>query len=135
MAPPVTGPSDKALSRSQERVLGLVRASAEPTSAYDLLRQMKEDGITAPPVVYRALKALQERGLVHRLESLNAYVACDGPGHRHAGHFAICRLCGRVEETTDPAIDRLIGDWTRRLGFTPERQTLEVLGLCRDCAA
>jgi Fur family zinc uptake transcriptional regulator len=124
---------DGELSRWQRRVLDLVRVSEEPLSAYALLRLLKEDGITAPPVVYRALKALQDRGLVHRIESLNAYVPCDDPEHDHAGQFAICRRCGRVEEISDAGVDRLLDDWTERLGFAAERRTIEILGLCAAC--
>ena len=62
-------PPREGLSHWQQRVLDLVRASTEPSSAYDILREMKDDGITAPPVVYRALKGLLDRGLVHRIES------------------------------------------------------------------
>jgi len=130
-------PPRAGLSHWQQRVLDLVRASAEPASAYDILREMKGDGITAPPVVYRALKGLLDRGLVHRIESLNAYVACGGPDHHHThpAQFAICRDCGRVEEITDPAVDGLIEAWTGRIGFVADSRTIEILGRCRDCAA
>lgn len=128
-------PPRAGLTHWQQRVLDLVRASAEPASAYDILREMKDDGITAPPVVYRALKGLLDRGLVHRIESLNAYVICGGPDHhRHAAQFAICRECGRVEEISDPEVDRLIETWTGRIGFVADSRTIEILGRCRDCA-
>lgn len=131
-------PPRAGLSHWQQRVLDLVRASPEPASAYDILREMKGDGITAPPVVYRALKGLLDRGLVHRIESLSAYVVCGGPDHHHHTHpaqFAICRDCGRVEEITDPAVDGLIEAWTGRIGFVADSRTIEILGRCRDCAA
>ena len=124
------------LSHWQQRVLDLVRASTEPASAYDILREMKDDGITAPPVVYRALKGLLDRGLVHRIESLNAYVVCGGPDHHHhrPAQFAICRDCGRVEEIVDPEVDRLIDAWTSRIGFVADSRTIEIMGRCQDCA-
>lgn len=130
-------PPRAGLSHWQQRVLDLVRASAEPASAYDILREMKGDGITAPPVVYRALKGLLDRGLVHRIESLNAYVVCGGPDHHHThpAQFAICRDCGRVEEITDSAVDGLIEAWTGRIGFVADSRTIEILGRCRDCVA
>jgi Fur family zinc uptake transcriptional regulator len=130
-------PPREGLSHWQQRVLDLVRASTEPSSAYDILREMKDDGITAPPVVYRALKGLLDRGLVHRIESLNAYVVCGGADHphHHPAQFAICRECGRVEEITDPAVDQLIGAWTGRIGFVADSRTIEILGRCQDCVA
>jgi len=127
------GRTATSLSRWQQRVFDLVQGSEEPVTAYAILGRMKEDGITAPPVVYRALKALQDRGLIHRIESLNAYVPCDDPEHDHAGQFAICRRCGRVEEITDAEVDRLLDAWTNRLGFAADRRTIEILGLCAAC--
>lgn len=131
----LSGDKGEGLSRWQRRVFELVSASEEPLSAYAILRHMKDDGITAPPVVYRALKALQEKGLVHRIESLNAYVSCDDPEHDHAGQFAICRICGRVEEISDADVDRLLDQWTARLGFEAERRTIEIIGRCAACRA
>ena len=60
----------------------------------------------APPTVYRALDFLLEQGLIHKLESLHAFVGCDHPEHPHSSEFLICVDCGEVAELEDAAVDR-----------------------------
>ena len=66
-----------------EEVYDALRTLNRPMSAYQVLDQVREHGISAPPTVYRALEQLVEQGRVHRLESMNAYVACCDPEHQH----------------------------------------------------
>ncbi len=122
------------LTPLRRRVLELVWGGHAPVKAYDILEDLRrETGSAAPPTVYRALAFLLEAGLVHRLESLNAYVGCGGPGTPHVGQFLICRRCSAVAEIATPAIvSALIAD-ARRLGFAADRQTIEVKGLCAAC--
>src|SRR5262245_4876474 len=83
------------LTPLRRRVLELVWASHRPAGAYALLDRLREDGRgAAPPTVYRALDFLLERGLIHRIESLNAFVGCAHPGENHLVQFLICRSCG-----------------------------------------
>ena len=83
--------------------------------------------------MYRALEFLIEAGLVHRLDSLNAYIGCPDPSDSHAGQFLICRECRSVVELDDAEIDELVRAKVQRLGFTPENQVLEIQGLCVSC--
>jgi Fur family zinc uptake transcriptional regulator len=127
---------DGKLTRNQELVRQVLAGSDGPLSAYAILDALRGDGLRAPLQVYRALERLMERGLVHRLESLNAYVACS---HRHRpggmAVFAICGDCGDVTEFQDADVqDRLV----RRAEdqrFAMEHATVELHGRCRDCAA
>lgn len=122
------------LTRIRRRVLELVWGSHEPVKAYDLLELLHEEGRrAAPPTVYRALDFLQEQGLVHKIESLNAYVGCGAPGHEGEGQLLICRRCGQVAELDDQDINELITRKAARLGFEITRQTIEVEGLCGGC--
>jgi Fur family zinc uptake transcriptional regulator len=122
------------LTPVRRRVLELVWQRHAPIGAYEVLDLMRGDGRRVdPPTVYRALDFLRETGLVHRLESLNAYVGCSEPEAGHAGQFLICRDCRRVAEIEDPEIARTIDASAGRLGFRVGRQTVEVTGLCRDC--
>lgn len=122
------------LTPLRRRVLELVWERHEPAGAYDLLAALRGDGRRAdPPTVYRALDFLLQNGLVHRIESLNAYVGCGEPGEGHRGQFLICRTCHRVAELEDPAISALIVDKAETLGFRVRRQTIEVTGLCAAC--
>ena len=125
------------LTRNQELVLGALAHSAAPLSAYDILDRVRGDGVRAPLQVYRALDKLTERGLAHRLESLNAFVCC-ADAHCHQGGsiaFAICEACGKVEEFVEPGIDAKLKSWSKTSGFVPSRMTMELRGLCKDCAS
>lgn len=123
------------LTRNQELVLGTLNHSAGPLSAYDILDRLRAEGLRAPLQVYRALDKLVERGLAHRLESLNAFVACaDAHCHRKGLiAFAICERCGKVDEFSDPVIEGRLGGWAESEGFTVERTTMEIRGRCAEC--
>lgn len=125
------------LTRNQELVLGALAHSAGPLSAYDILDKVRDDGIRAPLQVYRALDKLVERGLAHRLESLNAFVCCSDAQCHAAGSiaFAICERCGKAEEFAEPQIEQRLRSWSKTAGFTPSKMTVELRGLCRDCTA
>ncbi len=124
------------LTPLRRRVLELVWRGHAPVKAYDILERLRREGRgAAPPTVYRALAFLLEAGLVHRIESLNAYVGCGGPGTPHIGQFLICRRCSTVAEIDAPAIARALVADARRLGFRADRQTVEIKGLCADCRA
>jgi len=122
------------LTPVRRRVLELIWQSHRPAGAYDLLAQMGGDGQkVAPPTVYRALDFLVEQGLVHRVESLNAFIGCTEPGHAVQQDIFICKSCGTAIEINDPDLSARIQADARALGFLVERQTIEVVGLCRDC--
>ena len=88
----------------RRRVLELVWASHRPIGAYEILDKLNRQGRkAAPPTVYRALEFLIEAELVHRLDSLNAFIGCPDPGSSHAGQFLICRRCRSVAELDDDA--------------------------------
>jgi Fur family zinc uptake transcriptional regulator len=124
------------LTHNQELVLGALAHSDAPLSAYDILDRVRDDGIRAPLQVYRALDRLVERGLAHRLESLNAFVCCADSECHTTGSiaFAICEKCGKVEEFADPAIERRLRGWSKESGFVPGKMTVELRGVCRGCA-
>ena len=119
----------------RRRVLTLVWDSHKPIGAYDILDKLGGEGkAAAPPTVYRALDFLIEAGLVHRLDSLNAFIGCPDPARSHAGQFLICRSCRTVVELDDPDIDAVVAKKAERLGFTSVQQMLEVQGLCGNCS-
>ena len=118
----------------RRRVLALVWDSHKPVGAYDILDQLGAEGRrAAPPTVYRALDFLIEAGLVHRLDSLNAFIGCPDPARSHSGQFLICRLCRTVLELNDLDIDKLVEDKAKQLGFSAVHQMLEIQGLCSEC--
>jgi Fur family zinc uptake transcriptional regulator len=123
------------LTPLRRQVLELVWNSHHPVKAYELLEQLRaqRSGV-APPTVYRTLEFLRERGLVHRLESLNAFVGCAAPEERHDSQFLICRVCGHVAELADPGVTKSLRDGARRLGFSIDRGIIEIEGICQTCA-
>ena len=122
------------LTAIRRRVLELVWASHEPVKAYDVLDILRnERSSAAPPTVYRALDFLQEEGLVHKIESLNAYVGCGKPGHMEGGQFLICSDCGEVAELADSDLVTLIRNQAEQLGFAIEEQVVEIKGRCAQC--
>jgi Fur family transcriptional regulator, zinc uptake regulator len=124
------------LTPLRAQVLGLVAAAGKPIKAYDLLDRMKSaSGSTAPPTVYRALDFLLEQGFIHRLASVNAFVSCHHPQIRHSVPFLICDRCQNAVELEDERIAQLLDTQAKALGFTPRAQTLEVHGVCAECAA
>ncbi len=122
------------LTDLRRQVLQLVWRGHEPVGAYALLEALKRshEG-AAPPTVYRALDFLIEHGLIHRIESLNAYVGCSRPERRHVSQFLICSQCGAAAELDDPAIAGAVLRRAGELGFLVEQQTIELRGLCPRC--
>jgi Fur family zinc uptake transcriptional regulator len=131
----------EALTKNQICVLERLEASTGPLSAYTLLDQLREKGFRAPLQVYRALDTLIKGGFVHRLESLNAFVACaeahyHGPGHAHGmTAFAICDICGQVMEMSDHDVGHQLDDWVRSTGFAAKKSVIEFRGTCAKCLA
>jgi Fur family zinc uptake transcriptional regulator len=123
------------LTALRRRVLELVWQSGQPVGAYALMDSLRREGQAAqPPTVYRALDFLLAQGLVHRLESRNAFVGCNHPGTVHSSQFLICVQCGRSEELEDPAIAATIVAAAQKRGFSVVRQSVEVEGTCSSCS-
>jgi len=120
----------------QAQVLAVLRRRRGPLSAYDILGEFREaNPKIAPTTIYRALAALTERGRVHRLESLNAYIACQCDRHQHAPVLSICDGCGAVEESVAPDVLKELSRVACKSGFAPTRHVIEVHGVCEACGA
>jgi Fur family zinc uptake transcriptional regulator len=128
-----------ALTKNQLLVLERLEAASGPLSAYTLLDQLREHGFRAPLQVYRALDTLLKSGFVHRLESLNAFVACAEPHDHSHGHsmtaFAICDKCGQVTEFSDELVGERLDQWVGSTGFVARKAVIEFRGTCGKCAA
>jgi len=122
------------LTEQRKTVLKLLCVSDKPLSAYELLDRLR--GVfknPSPPTVYRALGFLLEQGLVHKLESLHAYVGCTHPEHSHASQFLICDDCGEVTEVEDSSVAQSLNAAGKAVGFRAKRPVVEVLGTCAQC--
>ena len=123
------------LTSNQRSVLDALRASGTCRTAYELLEELRGSGFAAATSVYRALDALTAQGLVHRVESLNAFVACRHDPHATAPVLAICRECGHVDEVEPVGLGGLVDRWCDTARFRPERVTIEIIGRCGPCSA
>jgi Fur family zinc uptake transcriptional regulator len=122
--------------RMQAEVLAVLSAKNCALSAYDVIEQLRPSyPRIAPTTVYRALAALTDRGQVHRLESQNAFVACNCDRHDHAAIFSVCNDCGVVDESAAPAIVTDLSNLMKETGFTATRHVIEIHGLCASCDA
>lgn len=119
---------------NHERVFNILRQADAPMTAYEVLDAARKHKISAPPTVYRALNRLIREGRAHRLESINAYVACADAHHGHSSAvFAICNDCGRVEEISeDDSLKKLRAKADAR-GFKVDHAVIELKGHCGAC--
>ena len=123
----------------RREIVGIFAAADQPLGAYAIIQKLSEaqNRIVAPPTVYRTLDFLVDNGFVVKIESRQAYVACDHIGHDHDHHGIVfsCTRCGRTVEVDSRPIDREMAAVAAELGFTVERKVIEVDGLCQACRA
>ncbi len=123
------------LTAQRRQVLEILSGAGRPLGAYEILGAMRDGSrLLAPPTVYRALDFLLQQGLVHKLESLHAFVGCNHPEHPHFSQFLICADCGQVTELEDAAISQSLASAASESGFRPQRPVVEMIGTCAECA-
>lgn len=121
---------------TRRRVLELLLEGHKALGAYDVLERLAQEGRgSQPPVAYRALDFLVKHGFVHKIEHLNAYIACAYPHEKHSPAFMICRLCGSVAEAPSTPAKGLLGQAAQEAGFCIERTVIEAEGLCPKCVS
>ncbi len=126
----------KRLTGQRRAILEIIGSSHKATGAYDVLEMMSKQGHrTAPITVYRALDFLMSAGLVHRISSLNAFIACHHDHGSDPVQLLICKICGAVGELEEPAITRAIHKAAGRAGFAIEEPVVEITGTCAHCCA
>ncbi len=116
-------------TKLRAHIFELILTADGAVKAYDLLEQISPDvGSPKPPTIYRALDFLSRLGLIHRVEALNAYIACDHAHDGEAAEFFICTNCQAVQE-------RHAHDHTDCMpdGFLIKRSVIEHYGLCATC--
>jgi Fur family transcriptional regulator, zinc uptake regulator len=122
------------LTPMRRHVLETLLASHKPLGAYEIMERLADDGRPAPITVYRALDFLRDNGLVHRIESRNAFVACV---RSHAGNdpivFLMCERCGAVGEALGGAVAEALKASCRAAGFAPKSPVIEIAGICSHC--
>jgi len=118
----------------RKRVLELLLQAHRAMGAYQILDQLSEDGFKhQPPVAYRALDFLVARGFAHKIEKLNAFIACAHLGLHHSPAFLICRRCASVAETRVDETRGPLSDVANSAGFVIEKAVIEAEGICPNC--
>ncbi len=124
------------LTPLRRRVLEIVWRRHDPIGAYEILAEIAKDrDKAAPPTVYRALEFLRDAGLVHRVDSLNAFLGCDRPQAPHAGQFLVCPSCRKVTEIDDPELTRNLSRHAVERGYLLEGSAVEIKARCASCHA
>ncbi len=123
------------LTPIRRRVLEALLSRHKPLGAYEIIARLRARGAAPAPItIYRALEFLRENGLVHRIESRNAFVACI---NNHASGdpvvFLLCERCGAVGEAGSAAIADTLKSAARAAGFTPKAPVIEIAGTCAHC--
>lgn len=121
------------LSDNDRVILATLGGAERPLSAYDILEQARSSAIKAPTQVYRSLQKLEGQGLVHRIETLSAFVACsDRHPKEHQPGFVICRGCSTVREFEAAQIHDLARE-AAGARFSVDAISLEIFGRCETC--
>ena len=123
------------LSKNQQIIFDLIDKSSEPLKAYSILFNVQKKGIKAPLQVYRALDKLVELGKIHKIESRNAFIACQNSSCQisKATAFSICESCEQVSEISNTKLSKYLSNFADEAGMKFSKYNLEFFGLCKKC--
>ena len=123
------------LTKNQQIVLNLVEKSSQPLKAYSILFNVQKKGIKAPLQVYRALDRLVEIGKIHKIESRNAFIACQDSSCQisKATAFSICESCEKVTEINNSKLSKYLKNFKDNSGMKYSKYNLEFFGVCKKC--
>ncbi len=123
------------LSKNQQIIFDLIDKSSEPLKAYSILFNVQKRGIKAPLQVYRALDKLVKLGKIHKIESRNAFIACQNSSCQvsKATAFSICEICEKVTEISSASLSKYLSNFKDKDGMKYIKYNLEFFGLCKKC--
>ena len=123
------------LSKNQQIILDHIVKSSEPLKAYSILFNVQKKGIKAPLQVYRALDKLVELGKIHKIESRNAFIACQNSSCQisKTTAFSICESCENVSEISNSKLSKYLANFADEAGMKFTKYNLEFFGLCKKC--
>ena len=123
------------LSKNQKIIFDLIDKSGGPMKAYSILFNVQKKGIKAPLQVYRALDKLVEIGKIHKIESRNAFIACQNSSCQisKATAFSICESCENVSEISNSKLSKYLSSFADESGMKYSKYNLEFFGLCKKC--
>ena len=123
------------LSKNQQIIFDIIDKSSEPLKAYAILFNVQKKGIKAPLQVYRALDKLVEIGKIHKVESRNAFIACQNSSCQisKATAFSICEVCEKISEISNSKLSKYLSNFSDNTGMKYSKYNLEFFGLCKKC--
>ena len=123
------------LSKNQQIIFDFIEKAKEPLKAYSILFNVKKKGIKAPLQVYRALDKLVEIGKIHKVESRNAFIACQNSSCQisKATAFSICEVCEKISEISNSKLSKYLSNFSDNTGMKYSKYNLEFFGLCKKC--
>ncbi len=123
------------LTPMREQVLRCISLSQQAIGAYSIIDVLGKQSLKSPspPTIYRALDFLLDMGLIHRIHSLNAFIACKAPGHPHSGQPLTCRHCQNTVELLSQRLNQEITQLAAQYHFHLEPACVELSGLCQAC--
>ena len=126
---------DYNLSKNQQIIFDIIYNSSEPLKAYSILFNVQKKGIKAPLQVYRALDKLVKIGKIHKIESRNAFIACQNSSCQisKATAFSICESCENVSEISNSKLSKYLSNFEDDSEMKYNKYNLEFFGLCKKC--
>ena len=124
------------LSKNQKIIFDIIDKSGGPMKAYSILFNVQKKGIKAQLQVYRALDKLVEIGKIHKIESRNAFIACNNSSCQvsNATAFSICEVCEKVTEISNTNLSKYLSNFKDKEGMKFNKYNLEFFGLCKKCS-
>jgi len=125
------------LTKKQSLVMNLLSEAKGPLSAYQILYDLNDQGFRGPTQVYRVLEKLLELRRVHRIESMNAFVACQQEKchekNKEVNLFTICKICGDVQELLSNGLKNIVKSLSKDNNFLLKSSVLELNVVCSKC--
>ncbi len=121
------------LTRNENFVWDALLGAGGPLKAYEILDRLKDKGVRAPMTVYRALEGLEQKGFIHKLEGINAFLPCLHEGPHEVQVFLVCESCASAKEVELESIESDLRPLLRRASFKMKTARLEARGLCSNC--
>lgn len=121
------------LTRNETLVWEALTEAGAPLKAYEILDRLKEKGVRAPMTVYRALEGLDQKGFIHKLEGINAFMPCKHEAPHEVQVFLVCESCASAKEVELESIESDLRPLLRRASFQMKTARLEARGLCKNC--
>lgn len=127
------GREPEGLTKNESLVWEALQEAGGPLKAYEILDRLKDKGVRAPMTVYRALEGLEQKGFIHKLEGINAFLPCQHEGPHEVQVFLVCEGCASAKEVELDVIEANLRPLLRRAAFKMKTARLEARGLCTEC--